>query len=162
MIESLTHRKATINDLRVIIRKATISDVPTILPLIKQLGYPTSEDEFTLRFQKFTQNPGYGVAVASLDNQVIGWVAWSKSELLVLAKTRFNIEGLVVDESHRGKGIGKKLMVFVEEIASAFSPSVIDVTSGIRRAKEGTHEFYKRLGYKHDGPKAKIFFRKEL
>ena len=53
-------------------------------------------------------------------------------------------------------------MVFVEEIAGTFSPSVVDVTSGIRRAKEGTHEFYKSLGYKHDGPKAKIFFRKEL
>ncbi len=162
MIKSLEHSKATINDLRVIIRKATILDVPAILPLIEQLGYPTSEDEFRVRFQRFTQNLGYGVAVASLDNQVVGWVAWSKSELLILAKTRFNIEGLVVDEQHRAKGIGKKLMAFVEEVASTFSPSVIDVTSGVRRAKEGTHEFYKRLGYKHDGPKAKTFFRKEL
>jgi GNAT superfamily N-acetyltransferase len=162
MIESLVHNKATINDLRVIIRKATILDVPAILPLIEQLGYPTSEDEFRLRFQKFTQNLGYGVAVASIDSQVVGCVAWSKSELLILAKTRFNIEALVVNEQHRGKGIGKKLMVFVEEVASTFSPIVIDVTSGVRRAKEGTHEFYKRLGYKSDGPKAKIFFRKEL
>ena len=31
MIESLVHNKATINDLRVIIRKATILDVPAIL-----------------------------------------------------------------------------------------------------------------------------------
>jgi hypothetical protein len=46
MIESLVHNKATINDLRVITRKATILDVPAILPLIEQLGYPTSEDEF--------------------------------------------------------------------------------------------------------------------
>ena len=162
MIESLAYHKPTINDLRIIIRQATILDAPAILPLIQQLGYPTSEDEFRLRFQKFTQNLGCGVAVASFDNQVVGWVAWSKSELLVLPKTRFNIEGLVVDEQHRAKGLGKKLMSFVEEIASRFSPSVIDVISGARRAKEGVHEFYKRLGYNQDGRNAKIFFRKEL
>lgn len=68
MIKSLVHRKATINDLRVIIRKATILDVPAIIPLLEQLGYLTSEDEFRLRFQKFIQNLGYGVAVASLDS----------------------------------------------------------------------------------------------
>lgn len=144
------------------IRHAELNDILEILPLLTQLGYPSSEDEFRLRFQKFTQNLECGVAVASLDNQVVGCVAWSKSELLIVAKTRFNIEALVVDEKHRGKGIGKKLMLFVEEVASRFSPIVIDVTSGVRRAKEGTHEFYKRLGYKSDGPKAKIFFRKEL
>lgn len=162
MIEYLVRSKAIINDLRIIIRTATISDVPAILPLIKQLGYATSEDEFRLRFQKFTQNSGYGVAVAIIDSQIVGWVAWSKSELLVLTKTRFNIEGLVVDEQHRGKGIGKKLMNSVEKVASTFSPSVIDVLSGARRAKEGVHEFYKRLGYNQDGRNAKIFFRKEL
>ena len=53
-------------------------------------------------------------------------------------------------------------MSFVEEVASRFSPSIIDVTSGVRRAQEGVHEFYKRLGYNQDGRNAKIFFRKEL
>lgn len=162
MIESFTHRKSTINDLRVAIRKATIPDVPAILPLMKQLGYPVSEDELRLRFKRFTQNPGYGVALASLDSQIVGWVAWSKSELLILDKTRFNIEGLVIDEKFRGQGIGKKLMTFVEDFAQEYAPIVIDVTSGVRRAKDGTHEFYKKLGYSHDGPKAKIFFRKEI
>ena len=32
----------------------------------------------------------------------------------------------------------------------------------VRRAKDGTHEFYKKLGYISDGPRAKIFFRKEI
>lgn len=162
MIESLVHNKDTINDLRVIIRNATISDVPAILPLIHQLGYPASEEELRLRFQKFTQNIGYGVGVAIIDSQVVGLVAWSKSELLILPKTRFNIEGLVVDEQYRAKGVGKKLMSFLEEVASRFSPSIIDVLSGVRRAKEGVHEFYKHLGYNQDGRNAKIFFRKEL
>ena len=49
MIESLAYHKPTINDLRIIIRQATILDAPAILPLIQQFGYPTSEDEFRLR-----------------------------------------------------------------------------------------------------------------
>jgi GNAT superfamily N-acetyltransferase len=162
MSESFVRSKYIVNDFKINIRTATIADVPAIIPLIQQLGYPTSEDEFRLRFQRFTQNSGYGVAVASINSQVVGWVAWSKSELLVLSKTRFNIEGLVVHEQHRGKGIGKKLMTFVEEVASRFSPSVIDVISGVRRAKEGVHEFYKCLGYNNYGRNAKIFFRKDL
>ncbi len=144
------------------IRRAKTSDIPTILLLMDQLGYPTSENTLRIRFQKFTENRGYGVAVACLEDEVVGWIAWSKSELFILDKTRFFIEGLVVDEHKRGLGIGKQLMQFVENIAHEFSPSVVDLTSGIRRAKDGSHEFYKNLGYQQDGPRMKLFFRKEL
>jgi GNAT superfamily N-acetyltransferase len=146
----------------IVIRHANINDIPEISPLLAQLGYPCDLKDLRARFKRFIQNPGYGVVVACLDERLVGWVAWSKSELLILDKTRFNIEGLVVDEKFRGQGIGKKLMDFVEDFVREYTPSVIDVTSGVRRAKDGTHEFYKKLGYSHDGPKAKIFFRKEI
>jgi len=76
--------------------------------------------------------------------------------------TRIHVEGLVVDEQYRGQGIGKKLMLFVEAFAEQFSPVIIDLTSGARRAADGSHEFYKNLGYANEGPKAKLYFRKML
>lgn len=54
------------------------------------------------------------------------------------------------------------LMLFVEAFAEQFSPVIIDLTSGARRAADGSHEFYKNLGYANEGPKAKLYFRKML
>ena len=153
---------STKNNFYISIRSAQISDIPTLVSLMDQLGYPVSEHELKLRFERFTKNNGYGVEVACLENQVVGFVAWSVSSVFVLDKVRFHIEGLVVDKGYRGCGVGKKLMVFVEDIARDFSPAIIDLTSGLRRAKDGSHEFYKTLGYQNDGHMAKLYLRKEV
>ena len=55
-----------------------------------------------------------------------------------------------------------KRMEFVEEIARSFCPVIIDLTSGLRRAKDGTHGFYKKLGYNNEGSMAKLYLRKEI
>lgn len=145
-----------------IIRNATKDDLPGILPLLAELGYPTSLDILTVRFEKFLMHPNDGVALCELDHQILGFVAWIKSSFFVLDANKFHIEALVVASECRGQGIGKKLMTFVEEIAKASSPSIIDLTTGVRRAKDGTHEFYKTLGYKNEGHMAKLYLRKEL
>jgi len=152
----------TKNNIYILVRIAKTSDIPDLLPLMDQLGYPTSREKLEERFKRFTKNDGYGVAVAVLEEKAIGLVAWSASSLFVLDKVRFHIEGLLVDEKYRGCGIGKKLMLFVEDIAREFSPAIIDLTSGLRRAKDGSHEFYKTLGYQNDGHMAKLYLRKEV
>ncbi len=144
------------------IRMVTIDDIPQLLPLMEQLGYLQNEQDFQKRFGVFMNEVGYGVSVAEQDEKIVGLVAWSKSIFFVSSKTRIHIEGLVVDEHYRGQGIGKKLMVFVEEFAKKFSPCIIDLTSGVRRAKDGSHEFYKALGYKNEGYMAKLYLRKEV
>lgn len=55
-------------------------------------------------------------------------------------------------------------MMFVENNIKSKSKNkiIIDLTSGIRRANEGTHQFYNNLGYKNDGYMAKLYLRKEL
>ncbi len=147
---------------QLVIRHASLEDISGLLPLLAQLGYPSNLEELKARFTRFLNNPGYGIAVCEKDCEIIGFVAWSKSDLFVLDKIRFHIEGLVVSESHRGSGIGKKMMEFVEIIAGRCSPVIIDLTSGLRRAKDGSHEFYKNLGYQNEGLMAKLYLRKEL
>ncbi len=144
------------------IRHAELNDMPKILPLLAQLGYPCELEDFQARFIRFLNNPGYGVALCEMNTEIIGLVVWSKSELFVSDKSRFHIEGLIVSESNRSKGIGKKLMLFVEAIAKHHSPAIVDLTSGLRRAVDGSHKFYERLGYKNEGPMAKLYLRKEL
>lgn len=146
----------------IIIRNAGPSDIETLLPLLEQLGYPTTKESLEKRFAKFLSYEGYGVAVACLDSKIIGFVAWSQSNLFVSDKIRIHIEGIAVDKTTRGQNIGKQLMQFVENHAQKFSPAIIDLTSGLRRANEGTHEFYKKLGYKNEGFMAKLYLRKEI
>lgn len=144
------------------IRHAELNDIPKFLPLVAHLGYPCKPGNLQARCIRFLDKPGYGVAVCEMNTEIIGMVAWSKSELFVLDKSRFRIEGLVVSEIHRSKGIGKKLMLFVEAIAKHHSPATVELTSGLRRAVDGSHEFYERLGYKNEGRMAKLYLRKEL
>jgi N-acetylglutamate synthase-like GNAT family acetyltransferase len=144
------------------IRHAVIDDVPELLPLIDQLGYPTNIKNLERRFRKYIILDGYGVAVACDSTKIIGWVAWSKSETFVLDKTRIHIEGLVIDMQHQKQGVGKKLMAFVEKFAKKYSPVIIDLTSGLRRAKDGSHEFYKSIGYQNERHMAKLYLRKEI
>lgn len=138
------------------------TDIEGILPLLEQLGYPTTKELLEQRFVSFLSNEGYGIAIACLKDKILGFVAFSKSQLFVSDTTRIHIEGIAIDQNHRGKNIGRKLMNFVENKAKEFSPSVIDLTSGVRRAGNGTHEFYKRIGYKNEGEMAKLYLRKEI
>lgn len=144
------------------IRNAKITDIEGILPLLEQLGYPTTKEALAKRFSKFIAIDGYGVAVACLENKIVGFIAFSQSQLFVSDKIRIHIEGITVDKTKRGQNIGKELMKFVEKHAKNYSPAIIDLTSGIRRASEGTHEFYKKLDYKNEGLMAQSYLRKEV
>lgn len=144
------------------IRNAATSDIEALLPLLDQLGYPTTKEELEQRFSRFLANEGYGVAVACIENKIVGFVAFSKSNLFVSDKIRMHIEGIAVDKNYRGQNIGKRLMLFVENYARSLSPAIIDLTSGQRRASDGTHQFYANLGYKNEGLMAKLYLRKEM
>ncbi len=146
----------------VTIRKSTLSDIEELLPLLDLLGYPATKKELERRFNDFCSIDGYGIAVACIENKIVGFVAWSKSKLFVSDSVRIHIEGLVVDKDYRGKAVGKKLMQFVENYARSYSPAIIDLTSGLRRASDGSHQFYDRLGYKNEGLMAKLYLRKEV
>jgi len=55
--------------------------------------------------------------------------------------------GKISEDSLQHRGIGKKLMKQAEEIASIENKNKIVVIAGI-----GAKEYFKKLGYKHDGP----------
>ncbi len=54
---------------------------------------------------------------------------------------------LVVDDRHRGRGVGRALMAGVEERARRLGCILLEVTSSAHRA--ASHRFYLGLGYVH-------------
>ena len=144
------------------IRMAEYKDMQSMLLLLAQLGYPATAADFEKRFQTFPHLPGHGVAVATLSDQVIGWVAWSASPIFITNQMRFRIEGLVIDQNYRRHGIGKQLMQFVETFTQQWQPAIVELTSSVSRAQEGTHAFYRSIGYHNEGYQAKWYARKEI
>ena len=66
------------------------------------------------------------------------------------------LEGLVVDKSQRGQGVGTALFKKCIEVARAKKCYKMIFTSG--KDRTGAHKFYKNLGFKHWG----LEFRKDL
>lgn len=146
-----------------IIRESKETDIKNILPLMEQLGYPSEIAQLTARFSNFINIPGYGVAIAMSNDNVIGLIAWSKSSLFVKDGSRIHIEALVVDKEYRRLGVGQALIKYLEKhIKKDKNICHIDLTSGTRRAVDGSHDFYDKLGYKNDGYMSKVYLRKEL
>lgn len=144
-----------------LIRPHKHSDIPLLSSLMEEMGYPTSPLEIDLRIKKFLKNEGYGLLIATLSGEVVGFIAWSQSMLFVSNKTRLRIEGLVVHHTHRNKGIGKKLIEAIEKIARETTPAIIELTSGLRRGKK-VHDFYRNLGYHNEDSMSKLYLRKEI
>ena len=144
------------------VRNAILSDAFDLLPLIAQLGYPTDELSLKKRLEFFIITQGYGVAVAQCNQEIVGFIAWSGSKLFISDKARVRIEALIVDEHFRGQKVGERLIAFFEKSVSVHGPVLIELTSGARRAQDGAHRFYHKLGYSNEGVTEKVYLRKEL
>ena len=144
------------------LREGNLKDTQALMHLMELLGYPQAMHSFQERIQLYLEKDGYGLVVAEESENIAGFVAWSMTPLLVLPKVRVHIEGIVVDQLYRGKGVGRLLLAHVEDFAKRHNAYAVDLTSGMGRAKDGTHAFYQSLGYKNEGPFAKAYLRKDL
>jgi GNAT superfamily N-acetyltransferase len=85
-----------------------------------------------------------------------------KIESFVHQGSMYRIAAIAVDQNSRRKGIGKALMNHDEAMVKNNDGKIIDLTSGIWRAVDGSHHFNKALGYQNDGYMAKLYLRKEI
>lgn len=145
-----------------IIRPATLEDASFLLPLMEQLGYPLSLKALQGRIKKYSDHHSYHVLVAEKNHNLLGFIALAFHEFFVFEGKRCRIEGLIVDDKHRGHGVGRHLIQQAEILAKQEGCLLIELTSGLRRAKDGSHEFYRALGYENDDITGKLYLRKDL
>ena len=104
------------------IRPATPNDVPTVAFLIRALSqYEKLEHEVTmtedrLRATMFGPRPYAEALLAEDDGKPVGFALFFHYSTF-LARPSLYLEDLYVPESHRGKGIGKSLLVQLAKIA---------------------------------------------
>ncbi|QED23166.1 GNAT family N-acetyltransferase [Candidatus Deianiraea vastatrix] len=122
-----------------------------IKELLKQLEYSMSDDQILERLNIYNDD-FHRCFLAVINDEIAGLVALSIRELFIIQTRKAFIEGLVVDEKFRGQKIGEKLLKYSENYAKNQGCSIVELTSGKRREKNGALRFYERLGFS-DGQK---------
>jgi GNAT superfamily N-acetyltransferase len=137
------------------VRRAQPDDAEAIAALMGQLGYDVPAPAVTARLQRLGERRD--VFVATDGERVVGWAALSIDEAFVEGFGAF-LEGFVVDEAVRSRGIGVALLEAVEARARERGCGEIRVQSNVLRAR--AHSFYERNGYSK--VKAQYQLRKAL
>jgi GNAT superfamily N-acetyltransferase len=143
---------------QVSIRVMRPEDATAVATLATQLGYPADQSQITARYTIISDRQDACLFVAErLDAGVIGWIHVQAAYLLA-SDPRAEIWGLVVDESARGTGVGRRLVEAAEVWARTRDMDAIVVRSNQLRVD--TRAFYEHLGYRVI--KTQNAFRKSL
>ena len=87
--------------------------------------------------------------VAELDGRVVGLATLQVSPSIEYDEPAGKLAALVVDEAHRGSGVGRALVEAMEAEARARGCAVFFLTTAERRAD--AHAFYERIGLEQTG-----------
>jgi len=111
------------NDEKIEIKVATISDVPLILSLIKdlaayeRLSHEVVATESILRESLFGERPYAEVCIGYYDSNPAGYVLYFHNFSTFTGRPGIYVEDVFVKEAHRGKGLGKALFLYVAGLA---------------------------------------------
>ena len=130
------------------IRDARGDDGAAIASLLGQLGYETEAAAVAPRLERLVI-VGDRVVVAVLDNEVVGLAQLHASPTIEHERPAAKISALVVDESHRGQGIGRALVEAMEAEARTRRCVLLFLTTAARR--EDAQAFYRRVGLEETG-----------
>ncbi len=143
------------------IRPAAPEDAPSLPTLLRQLGYEIESDAIAQNIASYSGIKGHHAFVATADRTVLGFISLHISYWFHRPDPPARISALVVDEQHRGKGVGQMLVSHAEEVAREAGCKLLELTAAAHRREIGTHDFYESLGFT-DSSKATTIFRKTL
>jgi len=135
------------------VRDAVPADARALAPLFEQLGYPTAPDVIAERLATMNQTAAF---VARDEDFIVGFVTVAIRSALVGGSSA-TIEGFVVGEDYRSRGVGALLLARVERWAAEQGCTKIVVRSNTKR--ERAHTFYLREGYRI--VKSQYYFEKD-
>jgi GNAT superfamily N-acetyltransferase len=142
----------------IVIRQMLPDDVAAVAELATQLGYPATDTEVRQRYDLIKDRWDARLLVAyDASRTVVGWIHGQATYLLE-SDPRVEIWGLVVAETARGSGVGRRLVEAAEEWAVMLGMNAVVVKSNQQRVE--ARAFYEHLGYKVT--KTQNAFRKSL
>ena len=141
------------------IREITYNDIDRVITLAKQLWPRKQIDtgKMSAAIRTYIKDLAYLILGYEDKDALLGFITVSIRWALFYQGKVAIIEDLVVDESHRGQGIGFELVQCVENLIMEDKLATgIELSSDLDR--EETFVFWKKCGYERLG----YHFRKEL
>jgi GNAT superfamily N-acetyltransferase len=129
----------------IVIRAMQPFDAAAVNRLSEQLGYPHPLSETEQRINHMLPDDNNHLLVALAAAGVIGWMHVRKTFLLESGAFA-EIAALVIDEQHRGKRAGERLVAAAKAWCVAEKISRLRVRSNVVRAR--AHRFYLRIGFR--------------
>ena len=127
------------------IRPAEATDAAGLAALFTELGYPEGGEGLPARLASASMDPGQLVLVAEDGGRLVGAATLAFVPVLHESRRWCRLSALVVAETARGRGVGRRLMDAAERAAVHAGCSRIEATS--RMSREHAHAFYRRRGY---------------
>jgi len=129
------------------LRTARPSDAEPVTALLRQLGCTVEEAEVRARLSRIDDSATDLVLVAEQDGRAVGLIGMHVAPLL--HRDAFaRVTALIVTRTHRGRGIGSRLLSAGEAWALANGCTQIELNSGDHHAP--AHGFYEHHGYRSD------------
>ncbi|WP_128543914.1 GNAT family N-acetyltransferase [Larkinella soli] len=135
------------------IRKGVPADVPQLFELVRELAlYEKAPHEVTntpeqMLIDGFGEQPLFGVLVAEVENKIVGMSLYYFRYSTWKGK-RLYLEDIIVNETYRGKGLGKAL--FEATIAEAQQTRCTGMMWQVLDWNEPAVNFYKQFGTRFD------------
>ncbi|MEX0880029.1 MAG: GNAT family N-acetyltransferase [Thermoanaerobaculia bacterium] len=139
------------------IRLARETDFADLARLSDQFGYPLTPEAAASRLREVLGGPDHALLVAESDGRVVAWMEMKRLRVFS-ARRQVELAGLVVDEAHRGQGIGSRLLEEAERWALDLRCGKIRLRSNPIRGR--AHDLYRRLGYEEI--ETDVLFEKQL
>ena len=131
--------------MKIIAREMAVKDAEAVNALSGQLGYPLTLTQTSQNIMAVLQSDDHTAFVAEYGNKVVGWIGAAQA-LMIEVMPHCEINGLVIDEHHRGMGVGKLLIDTVKKWAKEKGNDRIGLHCNVKRTD--AHLFYQHLGFK--------------
>lgn len=139
------------------LRPVERGDAPRLAVLLGQLGYPADAAEVDRRLDYWLDDPASSLLGAAADGVLIGVAALHVGPILEVTGKFGRLVALVVDDGHRGRGVGRALLGGVEDRARDLGCLLMEVTSSAHR--DASHRFYTGSGYADSQSRSKRFVK---
>lgn len=127
------------------VRPATDRDAPEIARLLTSLGHPTAAESVASRWGEWTASGNTALVVDGGDGTLAGVATLHHMVVLHRPKPVGRITALIVDETTRGRGVGRALVAAAEAELARAGCGLLEITSNARLVD--AHAFYEHLGY---------------
>lgn len=129
-----------------VIRRSCSGDVDQMLPLMRQLKYPTTPSVLKERLSMLEDHPLLCSFVAELDGKLVGTTFLKQHQTHDMSNPVTQITAMVVDEKHRGTGIGRQLVEAAEVWAREQGSLQLVLSAGGERHMLAK-SFYEHMGF---------------